>query len=284
MAILLALLAAVAYGVADYVGGVVAQRSSPWQVATVSSLTAALATVPLVLLEPGTAHRSADWLLAAIGGLGSGCGSIFLYRGLATARMSVVAPLSAVAAALIPVALGLGFGERPGLLAVIGIACALPAIALIAGAGDAHASTESSSPRRSGVADGLLSGAGFGVLFAASGRINEAAGLAPTLLLQLMSLVGIVVLSTALGQSWLPRGGGAWRAWIVGPLVAAAIVLVMLASREGLLSIVAVIASLYPAVTVLLAAVLLSERIDRRQAIGLALAAGAVALVASGGA
>lgn len=281
MAILLALLAAISYGVADYIGGVVAARATPWQVATVSSGAAALVTIPLALIDPGKATTS-DWLLAAVGGLGSGCGSIFLYRGLATARMSVVAPLSAVAAALIPVALGLGLGERPSTLALIGIACALPAIALIAAAEGGHEDAE--SPKRGGLVDGLLSGTGFGVLFAASGRIDEAAGLAPTLLLQVMSVVGIAIISTALGKAWVPRSREAWRAWPVGPLVAAAIVLVILASQQGMLSIVAVIASLYPAVTVLLAAVLLGERIGRQQAVGLALAAGAVALVASGGA
>lgn len=322
MAILLALLSALAYGTADYVAGVVSQKSSAWQVAVIATLTATAAAIPVALLEGGD-PAGRDWGLAVVAGLGSGFGSAFLYRGLATARMSVVAPLSAVTTAVIPVGIGLGLGERPSTLALLGIAIAIPAIVLVASAaeeaGDAgetasaaaankrqreavagaartagehgarvhdyahvHDPALGAAPRSSGIVDGLLAGAGFGVLFAAAGRIDEAAGMAPTVLMQVAGLVAVVGVATALREDWVPRTRAAWSSWPVGPLVVVAVVALMLATREGLLSVVAVIASLYPAVTVLLAAALLGERVSRGQAIGLALAAGAVSLVAAG--
>src|SRR5690606_32522971 len=156
---------------------------------------------------------------------------------------SVVAPLSAVTTAVIPIAIGLGVGERPSGLAVVGILCAFPAIVLVAGAGAGSESPEpvhpaqvhdfahvsdaapAARPHHSGVVDGLLAGAGFGVLFAAAGRIDEAAGLAPTVLMQLAAVVAIAALATVLREAWVPRDPLAWRAVAAGPLAAAAIVL-----------------------------------------------------------
>ncbi|MBJ7471351.1 MAG: EamA family transporter [Solirubrobacteraceae bacterium] len=284
MAILLALVSAIAYGIADFVGGVVTQRSSAWPVAVVAALTGAVAAVPVALLEGGS-PTGGDWLLAAIGGTALGIGSAFLYRGLASGQMTVVAPLSAVTTAVIPVGIGLALGERPSTLAMLGIGVAIPAILLVAsaeGSADGASGHQPTATKSNGVVDGLIAGTGFGVLFAAAGRIDEAAGLVPTILMQLAAVVGVVVVAVLLGEDWVPRERSAWRAWVVGPLVVGAIVALMFATRTGLLSVVSVIASLYPAVTVLLAAALLGERVGRLQAAGLALAAAAVSMVAAG--
>ena len=284
LAIVLALLSAAAYGTADYVGGIAAGRASPWQVAVIVMGSAAVASIPVALIVGGDPVGS-DWLLSFGGGATSGAGAAFLYRGLSRGRMTVVAPLSGVVAALIPVAVGLLQGDRPSALALVGIACAVPAIVLVAGGGGADetaAGDEPSESSRGAVIDGLLAGTGFGLLFAATGSLSGDAGLLPIPALEVGGVVGVVGVATLLGQDWVPRDRNAWRGWPSGVLGFTAVALVTLASREGLLAVVAVLASLYPAFTVLLAAVLLDERIARLQAIGLGLAAAAVALVAAG--
>lgn len=275
MAIALSLLSALAYGISDFLGGIFAKRATPWQVAVVGQSSSAVCAVAATSVLGW--HASGDAVAsAAIAGLGGGVGCVFLYRGLSTARMAVVAPLSAVGAALLPVAIGLGFGERPTLLAVLGIVAAFPAIAMISRVEDDDPS------HRGGVVDGVMAGLGFGVLFVFLGRAGDDAGLAPLAVSQLTSVVAIVAIATVLRAEWIPRDRFAWRAAVMGPLGASAQGAFLYATHHGLLSIVSVITSLYPAATVLLAAVVLRERILRLQAVGLALAAIAVTLVASG--
>ena len=203
----------------------------------------------------------------ALAGLGGGFGVAFLYRGLSTARMSVVAPISAIGAALLPVGVGLATGERPALIAVLGIAFAFPAIALISRVPDAD------TAHRGGIVDGALAGLGFGVLFVFLGQVSDGAGLAALATSQVTSVLAVIATATVLRAAWVPRDAVAWRAVVMGPLGATAQGAFLFASQQGLLSVVSVISSLYPATTVLLAAVLLRERILRWQAVGLLFAA-----------
>lgn len=262
----------------------VAGRASAWQVAVVVMVSATLASLPVALIVGGD-PVAADWLLSFGGGAAAGTGTAFLYRGLARGRMTVVATLSGVVAAVVPVIAGLAQGERPSTLAVIGIACALPAIALVAGGGGRDETTSGEAPSesaRGAVLDGIIAGIGFGLLFAATGSLSDDAGLLAVPALEAGGVLGIVAVGLLLREDWWPRDRAAWTGWPSGMLGFAAVALVTLASREGLLAVVAVIASLYPAFTVLLAAVFLGERVARLQAVGLALAAAAVALVAAG--
>jgi drug/metabolite transporter (DMT)-like permease len=193
--------------------------------------------------------------------------------------MNVVAPLSAVGAAVVPIVIGFAFGERPDWLAWVGIACALPAIWLVSQV-DAGATPHGDLPG-SGVREGLLAGAGFGLLFLALGQVHDDAGLWPVTLGQGVAVVilaiGAVLAKVSVRQ--LSRGL-VWGAIGVGLCAGAATLLYQLAVRGELVSITAVLASLYPALTVVLAAVFLHERMHRNQGLGLALAAVAVALVA----
>ncbi len=273
MAILLSLFSALAYGVSDYLGGIFAKRSSPWQVAVAGQSSSAVCAV-LATTIIGWQAASADLATGAIAGLGSGVGVIYLYRGLANARMGVVAPLSAVGAALIPVAFGLISGERPSWLAAAGIVVAFPAIALISKVVDEDPS------HRGGVIDGIVAGIGFGVLFTFLGRASDDSGLAPLAMSQITSVLTVVAFGIALRTVWIPNKA-AMRAVVMGPLGASAQGAFLYATHHGLLSVVSVISSLYPAGTVILAAVLLRERIHKAQGIGLVLATLAVSLVAA---
>ncbi len=273
MAIVLSLVSALAYGVADFLGGIFAKRATPWQIAVVGQSSSAVCALTAVAVFGGQ-PSGADLGYGAIAGLGGGFGVAFLYRGLSTARMSVVAPISAIGAALLPVGVGLATGERPAAIAVLGIALAFPAIALISRVPDAD------TAHRGGVVDGALAGLGFGVLFVFLGQVNDGAGLAALATSQVTSVLAVIATATVLRAAWVPRDAVAWRAVVMGPLGFTAQGAFLFASQQGLLSVVSVISSLYPATTVLLAAVLLRERILRWQGVGLLLAALAVTFVA----
>ena len=275
MAIALALLSALAYGVSDFLGGIFAKRSSPWQVAIVGQTSSGVVSLLAAVIIAGS-PTGTDLMFGTLAGLGGGFGVAFLYRGLATARMGVVAPISAIGTALIPVVVGLVTGDRPSAVALLGVVCAFPAIALISRVVDDNPA------HRGGVVDGVLAGVGFGLLFTFLGQVGDDAGLYPLALSQVTSVLGVVLTATVLGHAWVPRGRRVWGALVMGPLGATAQGAFLYATHHGLLSIVSVISSLYPASTVLLASILLREKIHGWQGVGLVFAAAAVALVAAG--
>lgn len=275
MAIALSLLSALAYGVSDFLGGIFAKRSSAWQVAIVGQTSSGVLSLLAAVIIAGS-PTSTDLMYGSLAGLGGGFGVAFLYRGLATARMGVVAPISAIGTALIPVVVGLSTGDRPSMMAMLGVVFAFPAIVLISRVVDDNPA------HKGGVIDGILAGVGFGLLFTFLGQIGDDAGLYPLALSQITSVLSVIITATALGHAWVPRGRKVWGALVMGPLGATAQGAFLYATHHGLLSIVSVISSLYPASTVLLASVLLREKIHGWQGVGLVFAAVAVALVAAG--
>jgi drug/metabolite transporter (DMT)-like permease len=283
MAILLSLVAAVVYGTSDFLGGLVSGRVSPWTVAVLGQLAGSLAALIATVWFPG--QLSAEVLAwSVLAGAGNALGTVTLYRGLATGRMGVVAPVSGVGTAVLPVVAGLVLGERPAqtiraLLVWAGLVLALPAIWLVA---REPVTGEARTGMGAGVRDGVLAGVGFGLLFIALSRMPEEAGLLPVVVNQAIATVLVLVAALAAREPVLPRSPLAATGVVVGLLGALATVLFMLASQQGYLSITAVITALYPAATVLLAALVLRERVHRAQALGLVLCASAVALVAAG--
>ncbi len=280
MAVLLSLCAALGYGLSDFVGGVASRRVSPWAIAFTSQLGGAAVVLVLGLVLGGE-PRAEDLGWAVLAGLGNGVGTAFLYRGLAAGRMGVVAPISGVGAALVPLVVGLATGERPGLLAWLGITAALPAIWLVAREAGPREVSPAAGPAAAGVLDGVLAGLGFGVLFAALAQIPEESGFLPLALNQVVGAVVVAAVATAVRQAWVPRELTAYAGLLSGTLGAAATALFLVATQTGFLTVAAVITSLYPAFTVLLAALLLRERVHRDQAVGLLLCAVAVGLIAA---
>ena len=280
MAVLLALCSAVAYGVSDFIGGVVARRTSAWQVAVVAQFSSTLCILLVALLLPGS-PTGTDLAWGAVAGIGSGLGTGFLYRGFASGRISVVSPVSAVGSAAVPVLVGAATGERQSPLIWAGIALALPGIWAVSAVPDPSGAGSRGSLGE-GLLDGVLSGLGFGGLFAALGQVPASAGLAPLVAANAVSVPTVVVLALALRSSWRPRGRTVWWALAAGPFGASATAAFLLASQRGFLSVAGVLSALYPATTVLLAVAMLHERIHRLQAVGLALCALAIALVAGG--
>ena len=207
MAVLLALGSAVAYGAADFVGGLTSRRAgASWPVAVLVLLSGGTLVLVVGLAAPGR-PSGADLGWGAVSGLAGGVGTAFLYRGLAAGRMGVVAPVSGVGAAVVPVAVGvLLAAERPAPLVWVGVLAALPGIWLVSRA------TDGVPVDRASVLDGVLAGTGFGVLFAALAEVGDDAGLLPLAVNHYASAVTVAVVATALGQRWgRGRGGGARR-------------------------------------------------------------------------
>ena len=279
-AVLLALAAAAAYGLSDFVGGVTSKRASPWSVALVAQLVGGVAVLALATVVRGE-PTTADLGWALVAGVANGVGTGFLYRGLSSGRMGVVAPVSGVGAAVVPVAVGVLTGERPSALVWVGILVALPGIWLVARE-PVPEDVTGEPPTSSGALDGVLAGLGFGALFAALAQIPEEAGFLPLALNQLVAGVVVVAMATALRTRWLPREPAAALGAVSGVLGATATGCFLLATQSGYLTVTSILASLYPAITVVLAATVLREHVHRGQAIGLVLCGAAVALVAGG--
>jgi len=286
-AVLLGLGAALAYGISDFVAGRLSRGMHYAQVAMIGYVFALATTlVAIVVAVPATADGMAlAW--GAVSGVGGALGTLMLYRGLGSGRMGVVAPLSALGAAAVPVVIGVVLGDRPSIAAWAGVALALPAIWLVSTSSDLAAG-EAPSGRAGlaeGVLDGLGAGLGFALLFIGLGLAGDGAGLWPVVAGEACALLilGVFLVSVLrrLGPTrWTPKDGVG--AAVAGALGASASILYFLATHSGLLSIVAVLTSLYPAVTVLLAVGILRESISRRQAVGLILAMIAVGLIVAG--
>ena len=275
----LALAAAIAYGAADFVGGTGSRRYPSWQVVLVGQLTGALLMLVVGVLAPGD-PRAADFGWALLAGAGSATGSIFLFRGLSRGRMGLVAPVSAVGAAVLPVLVGVALGERPTWLAWLGVIVALPGIWLVS-----RESTAAPAGSKGALLDGAAAGAGFGVLFIALGQISSGAGLLPLAANQLVGATLTIAVAATLRQPWLPRrsalGVVSWGG--ASGLLGAGGTLAFTAATGVIdLGVAAVLASLYPAVTVLLAATVLGERLGAGQRLGIGICTLAVGTLALG--
>ncbi|PUA79689.1 DMT family transporter [Nocardioides currus] len=276
MGVVLALAAALAYGLSDFVGGLASRRTSAWPVAFMCAVGALGCSVVVALVTDGDPTGS-DLAWGALAGIGSGLGGAFLYRGLAAGRMGVVAPVSAVGAAVLPVVVGVATGERPELLVWLGIAAAVPGIWLVSREPGGDGSLAA------GLVDGVLAGLGFGLLFAAIGQVPDGAGYWPLALAQVAALAAVVATAVVLRVAWRPTARSEVTGGLLaGVLATAAALGFLLATQTGLLTVAAVLTSLYPAFTILLAATVLRETIHRGQAVGLAFCGLCVALVAAG--
>ncbi|MET0641325.1 MAG: DMT family transporter [Jiangellaceae bacterium] len=278
--IVLALMAAVGYGAADFVGGLTARRVSPWAVALAGQLAGGLAMLAVGPSLPGQG-RPADFAWALMAGLGSAVGTVFLYRGLARGRMGVVAPVSGVGAALVPVFVGVALGERLGTLTWVGVLVALPGIYFVS-----REVADRTGRSWGGIADGALAGLGFGLLFVALAQVPESAGVLPLAANQGVGAVFTLMAAGLLRQPWVPRDRTGRRAagWgaVGGLLGTAGTAAFLLASHSADLAVTGVLASLYPAVTVLLAATVLREPFRLSQGLGLLVCGASVGLVAMG--
>ena len=280
MAILLGLASAVIYGAGDFLGAVATRRNSAFAVVVWSQFAGLMILAAAVIVTGEARPPAADLVWGAVGGIGGGAGVVLLYRGLATGRMSVVAPTAGVVAATIPVLVGLVLGERPPALALLGVAVALSAIGLVSAAPQAEDAGPSTRRTPAGLLEGVGAGIGFAVFFICLAQTSGAADLWP-LLAARISIAVAALAGLVAGSSLRPAMRSLPVIIACGLLDMVANLLYILAARHGLLSIVAVLVSLYPASTVVLARFVLHERLTRPQLAGLLSAGLGVALIAA---
>jgi drug/metabolite transporter (DMT)-like permease len=274
----LALAASLSWGVGDFLAGLSSRKLQLLTVLVVSQA-AGLTSLALLVAIRGEGPPEAHYLFyAGLAGVAGAIGLAALYRGLAVGSMSVVAPISATAA-VIPVVAGLITGERPSGTQGAGIALALGGVVL--------ASRERSADgggRRvaGGVGLALVAAVSFGLLLVALGAASDGDAPWATLSMRATSFSLLAAMALVVRPSLsLGRNDLAVLAFI-GVLDAAGNALFAMATTESLLSVVAVLAQLYPVVTVLLARVILGERISRPQQAGVLAAFGGIALITAG--
>jgi drug/metabolite transporter (DMT)-like permease len=279
MEIALGALVALAYGSGDFLGGISAKRVPTVAVLLVSQAFGLGAAVLLVVALRDAPPGAHIFLLSAAAGVVGVAALGLLFRGLAVGRMSIVAPLSAIGGGVLPVAWGLLRGERPSALALAGVGLALVAAAVV-GRGAEHDPAPAISPRLE-LALGAGAGIGFGVVFILLAESSSGSGMWPVLIARCASVPLLAIVAVVLGIS--PRVARTDLAPVAGAGLfdVAANALVVLAVRRGLLSLVAPVASLYPATTVVLARFVLHERIGRQRAGGLAVGLVGLVLIAT---
>lgn len=275
MVVALALLAAIAYGISDFVGGLASRSKAALTVLLYSYPVGAVLMTAMLPVFPGRlSGRTA--LFGACGGLAGMLGVVLMYSLMAIAPMNVISPVTAVLAAVVPVGFGVIIGERPHLSAWLGILLGLLAVVLVSRTAADHPHGPLGA-RVLGLA--FLSGVGFGLYFVFLARADSDSGLWPLVISRLTSAVLIVPLAWRMRAFAPIRGRTLGLVLIAGTLDALANMFFLLASRHGLLSLASVITSLYPAATVVLAVLVLREHTGRTQRVGLALAAAAIVLI-----
>jgi drug/metabolite transporter (DMT)-like permease len=277
--IVFALTAAVLYGSADFLGGAVSRRTHVLSVLVVSAPAGAVVLLAVAMAAGGPVG-SAGLPWAAAAGAAGGAGLILFYAGLAAGPMQVVAPVSALVSTALPVGVAIAAGERPGPLVYLGGAVCLVATVLVSSEGIGRG-RPASRPGGRGLLLGIAGGLAFGLFFLFLRYAGASGVLWPSAVAR---ITGALVVTGAV--AWL--GGRAWRSaspWLLaaaivsGVLDAAANVCYVAATRDGLFGIAVVLTSLYPGITVLLARVVLRERMRLPQLAGLLLAVAGIALV-----
>ena len=279
---LLALGSAVLYGSADFFGGLTARRANTIATVFVSQFVGLILLLLVLPFLPAATVSSRDWVWGFVAGFSGGIGVALLYRALAIGKMAVVAPTTAVIAAIIPVVFAFVLGERLRPLTLSGIALALVAIALVSRPAQSAASERGQAKSRTvppGFALALLAGVAVGVFFLSLARTTAAAGMWPLIAARIASIVLFGTIALGTGRSLLMDGRATVTAVTGGALDMAANALYMIAARIGPLSIVVTLASLYPASTVILARVVLGERLSFVQISGIVCALAAVLVI-----
>jgi drug/metabolite transporter (DMT)-like permease len=282
MAPLLSLLAATSIGTAAFLGGLASRRS---RVLTVAFFSQAAGTSLYLVAFPWLNDGAFSFRAIAFGVMGGvlGVGGLaLLYDALARGQMSVVAPVTAIQTAGLPVLFGVAVGERPSSIGFVGIACGLIAIGLLSIDPKALKSPHDRRPKKRYVVQALLAGSAFGAFFILIDSAGAPAGHWPLLASRLASIAALVVFALSRGSQLRPEPGARGKAGAAGCLDMGGNIFFLLAVHRGLLPVVTVVTSMYPLVTVVLARLLLDERLSPSQVMGVLFATGAVSLIALG--
>ena len=276
MGVLLALLAAASFGASDVTGAVAARRVSALTVTLAIQSVGLVALVPVVLLVDGTPSPAA-WLYGGLAGAAGTTGLVVYLRAMAAGPIGVVSPVAALVGAAVPVGWGVVIaGDQVGLQGTVGIVLGLVAVGAVAyvPGGSTHGATSAT------LVGALLSGGAFGLFFVALDATPAGSGLWPLLGARLVAVTIMLGAVISRRRALLPHGVGGLIV-ISGVADVAGNALFLLATRVGLLSLVGLLASLYPVVALLVARWWLQERLTGLQAAGVGAAMAATGLLAA---
>ncbi len=276
---LLSLAAAGCYGISDFVGGIASRRVAALRVVLVSYPLGMVGLAVLAIAAGGSVSAPAVWW-GVLCGVSQGLGVWWFYAALGSGPISVVSPLTAILAAGVPLAAGLALGERPGRLAGIGVALALVAVVLVS----REATDEDVRPHRfTRTVAWLTVGAGvaFGLNYVMIAQAPAEARMWPLFFGRIAATAIVVVAAALTGNLHPPQGFPLRMAVVASVLDVGANVTMLLALQSSMLSLASVLMSLYPAFTVLLAIVVLRERVTGWQKLGMVLALVAVAMISA---
>ena len=277
MAILLALAAATLAGSGDFLGGLGSRRGRVMAVVLFNHVAGVLAMLAMGPLFGGSLDSPTVWW-GAVAGLSGAFAVVSLYRGFARSSMAVVSPIAAVGAGAWPVMWQIVRGDVPGAMVLTGIVVGLVAIWTISSGGHIHEAEDV----RSGVFYGLLAGLGFGGLLIFLSLGSDTSGIWALLPARVAGSIAVLAVVLVSGRELVPHRKAIAPSVGAGILVTLGNGLFVLASTKGSLAVVSVLAAMFPAATVILARMVLHERLTYQRRLGLALALVAVGLVAGG--
>ena len=282
MVILLGLAAAVLYGGGDFIGGMATRRAHVLTVLTLAETAGVIAALAAAFIAPGAVSLTGlAWGFSA--GVVGGLGLIIFYVGLATGPMSVVAPVSGLVSTVLPVAVALAWGERPGARVYAGALLCLVAIVLASSSGEGNASRGPGRRPGRAIAYGTASGTAFGLFFLLIRNAGQSGAVWPVAAGRVGELVAVLGTALVLRRGLRARGVDGrllLAASFAGVIDVIANICYVAATRTGMFGLAVVMASLYPGVTVLLARMVLGERLRWIQRAGLAIAALGIVLIA----
>ena len=275
LALLLALGSSIAYGCADFAGGLAARGAHVLRVVAIAAPASLVLTVALLPVLGGDFSDAAvGW--GAASGVASAAGFALLYATLAVGPMSVLSPITALTSGALPVVAGLAAGERLETLGLIGVPLAAAAVVLISAAPDAGRGRPAAGP----LVLALAAGTAIAVQLICLDRAPDDSGVAPLVVGRVVSSALLLLAVAALRGRLGARRPDLRLSVLAGVLDGLANFAFLLAVREGELALVGVVTALYPASTLVLARVVLHERLSPPQAAGLGVAAAAVVLLA----
>jgi drug/metabolite transporter (DMT)-like permease len=281
-ALLLALGSAVLYGAGDFTGGLTTRRASTIPVVVISQASGLVLVLLLLPFLPASSPNGMDFFWGAMGGLAGGIGVGLLYRALAIGTMSVVAPTTAVCAVAIPVIAAVILGERPPPLAVAGIVLGVISIVLVSRQTVTAPGESNTAGGGSGLGIALASGVAIGFFLLSFAQTRTEAGMWPLVAARMVSVSMFGAIAAGSKQSLRMAAPVLRLVILAGILDMLANALYLIAARIGPLSVVVTLSSLYPASTVLLARVVLRERLNLWQVSGVVCALAAVVLIVRG--
>lgn len=274
VAVVFGLSSAASWGAGDFCGGLATRRTPVTQVVVVSQIvgTSAMALLAIAVREPMPSAATLAWCLCA--GIFGAVGLMALYRALATGSMAIAAPVSGILSAAVPVCIGAIFQGAPSQRQGLGFVIAFLAVGLV--------SSTRERGRLQNLSLALAAGVGFGLFIAILGRVATGSVVTPVIAARCGSLALLIPLAMRRGELSLPSRRDLPVIASAGAFDAGGNALLVLAAQAGRLDVAAVLSSFYAAATVLLARVVLHERLGPARLAGLIAALAAIALITSG--